>query len=140
MNAEGTSVALSTGLKFSSFRRWTTEFSARGYEGTEPLPPVIGDVNGDGLADIIGFTAKKVFVAQSQVSTFHAAQQWPFNWTILRNSLSVKFASNVKHSLRDINGDGRDDTLRVRGRYTSFLLSLELEFSSPQSSVSRPDR
>ena len=143
MNAEGVSVALSTGLKFSSFLQWTTEFHARGYvgyEGAEPLPPVIGDVNGDGLADIVGFTAEKVFVALSQGSRFQPAQHWPINWTVLRDDYHVGFASDIQHFLRDVNGDSRADILQVRGGSASFLLSLDSEFSSTQEFVPWPER
>ncbi|MER7893706.1 DUF2961 domain-containing protein [Micromonospora sp. NPDC094482] len=89
-------VGLSTGSGFAGGAKWHDFFAV----GTEM--PAVGDVNGDGLTDIITFTRGEnadVYVALSTGSGFGPGLKW-----------HDRFAVGTEvPAVGDVNGDGRDD-------------------------------
>ncbi|MEU6076362.1 DUF2961 domain-containing protein [Micromonospora sp. NPDC047074] len=89
-------VALSNGSGFGPGVKWHDFFAV----GTEV--PAVGDVNGDGLTDIITFTrgdAADVYVALSNGSGFGPGVKWHDHFALGAETPAVG----------DFNGDGRDD-------------------------------
>lgn len=68
-DASGVLVALSTGTGFSAPVRWSTEFDGRGWRADQQ-PRLVTDVNGDGRADIVGFSNAGVRVSLSTGKAF----------------------------------------------------------------------
>jgi hypothetical protein len=91
-------VALSTGTGFGAGQKWHEFFAPAGEF------PAVGDVNGDGRADLITFfqgpaTSADVYVALSNGAGFGAGQKW--------HDLFAVGAEQPR--VGDFNGDGRAD-------------------------------
>ena len=105
-------VALSTGSGFGPGLKWHDHFAP----GTEV--PAVGDVNGDGLADIVTFTrgsSADVYVALSDGSRF-VQDGWLWH---------DSFATGDQlPGLSDVDGDGRDDLVAfTRGTAADILVA-----------------
>ncbi|WP_458816664.1 CHAP domain-containing protein [Leucobacter sp. HY1908] len=72
-SSEGVYVALSTGTSFRHAAQWSSEFGAADWRA-DLQPRHVTDVNGDGLADIVGFADAGVRVALSNGSGFNASK------------------------------------------------------------------
>ena len=80
-----------------------------GWDNQNSLPRLLGDVNGDGRDDIVGFTSNGAWVALAKSNgsgtfeaAFHASEYFGHNlgWTS---------QESTPRALADMNGDGRDD-------------------------------
>jgi hypothetical protein len=97
----GIRVALNTGSGFAPSTQWAAWFTGNGWDDEEVVPRFVTDINGDGKADVLGFSARDgVFVALSTGSTFAAPVKW-----------ADGFGDSYKQSQRprklaDVNGDG----------------------------------
>ena len=95
-------VALSTGTGYGPSAKWHDFFAV------DAEYPEVGDVNGDGLTDIITFTrgsAADVYVALSTGTGFGPGVKWHDN-----------FAIGAEHpAVGDFDGDGRDDIATFTG-------------------------
>jgi hypothetical protein len=110
--AADVTVALSTGSTFGPATRWHEYFSA----GNEY--PLLGDVDGDGRADLITFTrgsTADVYVARSTGTSFGPSERW-HTW----------FAAGRETPLvGDFNGDGRADVATLtRGASRDVYVAL----------------
>ncbi|GAA3951043.1 S8 family serine peptidase [Actinoplanes auranticolor] len=110
--AADVTVALSTGSAFGPATRWHEYFSA----GNEY--PLLGDVDGDGRADLITFTrgnAAHVYVARSRGTSFGPSELW-HTW----------FAAGRETPLvGDFDGDGRADIATLtRGASRDVYVAL----------------
>ncbi|MCW3842470.1 DUF2961 domain-containing protein [Micromonospora yasonensis] len=95
-------VALSTGSGFGPGVKWHDWFAV------DQEVPAVGDVNGDGLTDIITFTrggTADVYVALSTGSGFGPGVKWHDNFAIGTETPQVG----------DVDGDGRDDIVTFTG-------------------------
>lgn len=105
-------VALSTGDSFGPSAKWH-DFFAVGAEY-----PEVGDVNGDGLTDIVTFTrggTGDVWVALSTGTGFGPGIKWQDNFC---------FGSEIP-AVGDFDGDGRDDIATfTRGSAADVFVSL----------------
>jgi len=105
-------VALNTGTgSFTGFRVWNFDFSPNGQI------PKVGDVNGDGLDDIVTFThdgTADVFVALSDGRDFLPYRKWHDSFPSV----------GVRHlDMGDFNGDGKDDLVGFANGQVHVALS-----------------
>jgi VCBS repeat protein len=63
---DGVYVALSTGSEFSSGSRWTSAFDLSHGWTVSQYVRTVGDVNGDGQDDLVGFGQDGVYTALAQ--------------------------------------------------------------------------
>lgn len=124
--ASGVYVSFSTGAGFTTpafvLASYGTSTSAGGWSSYNTYPRKMGDVNGDGKADIVGFGASGVSVALSTGSGFAApvialADYSPNlgGWTNYET---------FPREVADINGDGKADIIGFGGAGVYRSLSL----------------
>ncbi|GAA1613952.1 FG-GAP-like repeat-containing protein [Leucobacter chromiireducens] len=70
---DGVTVALSTGTGFAAPTRWSGEFGGKAWRNNTQ-PRQVTDVDGDGRADIVGFSADGVRIAKSSGKAFGASR------------------------------------------------------------------
>jgi hypothetical protein len=105
---DGVYVALSTGSGFGSVSRWTSAFDLSHGWTVKDFVRTVGDVNGDGKADLIGFGQDGVYVALSNGTSFDPV---PSRWT---SAFDLSHGWTVKDFVRtmgDVNGDGKADLI-----------------------------
>lgn len=102
----GVKVALNRGSSFGPASYWLRgDFgSAEGWTTTRHVR-LVDDVNGDGRADLIGFSKAGVKVALSTGSAFRS----PTRWTSAFSGSRGWRADITPRTLADMNGDGRPD-------------------------------
>lgn len=93
----------------------------------DDYPRKIGDFNGDGKADIVGFGATATFVATSTGSAFNTITQWHsgFDYDAGYTDRNV-----VSREIGDFNGDGKDDVFGIGYTSTAMGLSNGSQFVS----------
>ena len=100
-------VAINTGTHFKTLKTWSDGFARNtGWKNNTDYPRSLVDVNGDGLADIVGFGDKHVFVAVNTGTGFKKAHTWSDDFA---QSTSWKNNTDYPRSLVDVNGDGLAD-------------------------------
>lgn len=112
-------VATSTGSGFSPIEFWSSAFTSRAgwHAGTHER--AVADVNGDGLADLVGFGADGVFVALSRGDGFGAPRMWSDQFG---NNTGWSRQDDVRR-LADVNGDGLADIVAFGNDGVRVLLS-----------------
>ncbi len=103
---EGVYVALSTGTSFAASSEWLDEYQTWGPQML--YPRLVGDVNGDGMADIVAIhPTDGVYVGLSTGSAFGAPIQWSTEGGWMSDDRSWV-------ALGDVDGDGDDDLVNFR--------------------------
>ncbi|MEM8960119.1 MAG: RHS repeat-associated core domain-containing protein [Acidobacteriota bacterium] len=108
-NVNGVEVGLSTGSGFTK-TGWDQSYSYYGYNlGWDPSlhPRLMTDVNGDGLADIVGFR-HGTQVGLSTGKGFLPPTSWNPGFSF-ESSPSWTSASDMPRKFSDVNGDGLSD-------------------------------
>ena len=121
---KGVFVALSNGASgFASRTLWSKQF--RGWNTQEQFPRMLGDIDGDGDADIVGFhPSKGVYVALSNgVDGFALRQRWSTEFTDC-TSQDAK-----PRMLADVNGDGYADIVAFKPDGVYVALSTGTSFA-----------
>ncbi|MBP0018799.1 MAG: pre-peptidase C-terminal domain-containing protein [Cyanobacteria bacterium SBLK] len=105
----GVFVATSNGTGFNSTEKWIGDF---GYDAggwrTDKNPRMMADVNGDGLADVVGFGNNGVLVATSNGQGFNPAEQWIAGFSY--DDGGWRTDKNPR-MMADVNGDGLADVV-----------------------------
>jgi hypothetical protein len=119
---DGVYVSLSTGSGFTAPSRWTRDYSHNnGFWRSDKHLRLLGDVNGDGKQDIVGFGDAGVYSSLSTGFSFGQARfvvnEFGYNqgWRI----------ANHPRVLADVNGDGKQDIVGFanEGVYVSLSTS-----------------
>ena len=106
-SSTGVHVAFSTGDGFTRAKRVLTQFGKNSGWQVDEHPRLLGDINGDGRNDIVGFSSTGVYVAYSTGDGFTAAKRvlpqfdQGAGWTV----------KDHPRLLGDVNGDGLDDII-----------------------------
>jgi REP element-mobilizing transposase RayT len=123
----GVWVSLSTGSSFPTPTRWVQAFDlAHGWTVADYVRTV-GDVNGDGKADLVGFGQNGVWVSLSTGSSFPAPTRWvqafdlAHGWTV----------QDYVRTLADVNGDGMADLVGFGQNGVWVSLSTGSSFPAP---------
>jgi hypothetical protein len=135
--ADGVYVALSTGTAFGPPTRWIADFgTANGWLDNDTYPRLLVDVNGDGLADVVGFKNDGVYVAINTGSgSFAPAVKWSSDFGI---ASAVPFPNNSVYPrmVLDIDGDGLADIVGFGAAGTYVALNTGSGFGPITSWVS----
>ncbi|MDC0255681.1 FG-GAP-like repeat-containing protein, partial [Bacteriovoracales bacterium] len=125
-------VYVSLGTKTSSGKA-TLEEPAKWFDGMtkgsggwqdDKYPRLTGDVNGDGLADLIGFGDKGVYVAINNGKTFGEGTTWTSAFTHSQGWRTDKHP----RMLADVNGDGLMDIIGMGNSATTVYVSTGTTF------------
>jgi hypothetical protein len=95
------------------------EWSSSTFSGS--LANVIGDVNGDGLQDLVAWNSSSVPVKLSTGSSFGASATWS----------SGAFSGGVANLIGDVNGDGKADLIAWSSDQVWVELSNGSSFGAP---------
>ena len=121
--ANATLVALSNGDgTFDTAKSVLNDFSkAQGWRSFEEFPRAVGDVNGDGNYDLIGFGYDATLVALSNGDgTFSNARSVVDNFSTVEGWSSY---DSFPRFVDDVNGDGSDDLIGFGANNTFAALS-----------------
>jgi hypothetical protein len=104
---DGVYVALSNGVNaFGPISRWTTDFDYSHGWRVDQHPRLVGDVNGDGSADAIGFGLDGVYVAISNgLNGFGPISRWTTDFDYSHGWR----VSQHPRMVGDVNGDHKAD-------------------------------
>lgn len=126
----GVYVARNTGSSFAAPALWGRVMgssSAAGGWNASRHPRMVIDVTGDGLADLVGFGARGVYVARNTGNGFSGLSLWSNTfgtsqgWTV----------SNHPRYVTDINGDGRPDIVAFGGAGVYVSRNTGSAFTAP---------
>lgn len=119
-------VGLSSGSNFG-YSTWNTGFTYGTDGSTQALyPRKIGDFNGDGKDDIIGFGHSLTYVGLSNGSSFSTTGFNPSSYFTFSQGFTN---SNLPRFVGDFNGDGKDDIIGFGHNSTSVGLSTGTSFN-----------
>jgi aqualysin 1 len=123
---QGTDVAIATVSGFRAFKFWSADFSySKGWRETRHLRRV-GDVNGDGKADIIGFGEDGVYVATSTGSSFSFKGKWLNDLSYTSGAWRI---TEHERRVADVNGDNKADLIAFGNFGVYVALSTGTSFN-----------
>ncbi|MBP9818140.1 VCBS repeat-containing protein [Candidatus Shapirobacteria bacterium] len=98
---DGVYVALSTGTGFGTISKWTSSFDLSHGWTVASFTRTVGDVNGDGKDDLVGFGQDGVYVALSTGTGFGTISKWTASFKP-EDGWSVSGSTRV---VGDVNND-----------------------------------
>ena len=133
---DGIYVSLGNGSAFAAATKWASDFSVgAGWTTQDSYPRVFGDVNGDGLPDMIGFKSDGTYVALNTGSGFSVATKWASDFG---SATSIPYATQKgfpRYAI-DLNGDGRTDIVGFSANGVQVALSTGTGFLASTQWVS----
>jgi len=123
---DGTYLSLSTGSGFGPGTKLFTDFSVNA-GWTQDHPRVLGDVNGDGKVDLVGFGANGVYLALSTGTGFQA----PVMTIAAFGTNAGGWTLDHPRTLGDVNGDGKADIVGFAEGGVSVAFSTGSGFQAP---------
>ncbi|MFH1084554.1 MAG: hypothetical protein V1772_02155 [Chloroflexota bacterium] len=132
----GAWVALSTGTSLQWPQLWLRNFgysfAGGGWTSFNAYPRAVGDVDGDGKGDLVGFGNAGVWVALSSGASFGAPQLWLANLGCSPAGGGWTSYDAYPRAVADVNGDGRADAIGFGEAGTWVALSTGASFAAPQ--------
>jgi hypothetical protein len=133
--ASGVYVARSTGTGFLPATRWIAAFGtlAGGWTSQNVFPRLVADVDGDGRADVVGFSMYGTYVARSTGTAFLLPTRWIANYgTVIGGWTSQNL---YPRALGDVNGDGKADVVGFGQAGAYLSVSTGTSFAAPTLGV-----
>jgi hypothetical protein len=107
----GTYVALNTGSGFAAASLWLADFGVNaGYTTNDTYPRTLADINGDGLADLIGFKNDGTYVSINTGIGFQPASKWLADFGTA-TSTTYSTQKGFPRYVVDVDGDGKADII-----------------------------
>lgn len=124
--------------------RWSTAFASgpgQPWTDSNTYPRVLADMNGDGLADVVGFGADGVYVALSTGSNFGPASIWVAQFSPAQGWSND---NSFPRFVIDVNGDGLPDVVGFDNLGVVVSLNTGTSLAAPvrwsTSFASGPDK
>ena len=114
---------------YDSPPQWIGEFGYQAHAGAWSVarhPRMMGDVDGDGKQDVIGFSDDGPYVAISTGSDFFPSILWASEFGYYAGGWSVDYHPRV---MGDMDGDGKQDVVGFANDGTYVALSMGDHFS-----------
>lgn len=128
---DGVYVAFSTGVGFQNPVMTIANFAINAGGWTLDQPRTVGDVNGDGKADLVGFGKDGVMVAFSTGTTFQAPVL-----TVASFGVNVGgWTQDHPRTVGDVNGDGKADIVGFGNDGVAVSFSTGTGFQAPVLTV-----
>ncbi|GAB6263868.1 FG-GAP-like repeat-containing protein [Photobacterium sp. R1] len=125
----GVEVSLSQGNSFSAPKRLLNTFGKNDGWKNYDHPRFLADANGDGKADIIGFSHNGVIVSFSKGDGFTAPKRLINSFG---NGVGGWNTSDHPRTVADVNGDGRADIIGFANDGVNISFSLGETFTAPK--------
>jgi hypothetical protein len=129
---KATYVSLSTGTRFLPAQQWIGLYGpqAGGWVNQDTFPRWVGDVNGDGRADIIAFGNNATYVSLSTGTRFGPPQVWLRGLGVTAGGWSSQ--NQFPRLVADVDGDGRADVVAFGNKATYVARSTGSGFVAPK--------
>jgi hypothetical protein len=121
-------VSRSTGTGFLPAERWVASYGYKNGWRVDQHPRFVEDMNGDGLADVVGFGGAGVFVSLSTGAGFQSPQRWVDSFGYVAGGWN---SPEFPRHLADVNGDGLPDVVGFGNAGVFVSLSNGSSFGSP---------
>jgi hypothetical protein len=125
----GTFVSLSTGSEFAAPALWIRDFGvgAGGWSSQNLYPRMLGDANGDGKADLVGFKGDGVYISLSNGGGFAPSTRWVSGFV----GTAWPSQDRTPRTVADVNGDGRADVVGFGTDGVYVALNTGSAFAAP---------
>jgi hypothetical protein len=104
---DGVYVTLSTGTGFGPISKWTSSFDLSHGWTVADYVRTVGDVDGDGMDDLVGFGLDGVYVTVSTGTGFSPISKWTSSFDLSHGWTVSQYVRTVG----DMDGDGMDDLI-----------------------------
>ena len=127
--ADGVRVSLSNGTAFSTPKMWIGNYGTNyGWTAARHIR-AMGDINGDGRADVVGFGQDGVWISFSADRSFSAPQR------LLANLAHDAGNYRIQHPrmVADVDGDGRADLIGIKPGSSDSVMKVRVARSRGSS-------